>query len=80
MAVQNGFYDFKFVEHEVVLFQYCHTFARSDEYGTFVGFQFPCQYFQKCGLAGTIGTNESVAVAFGKVDVHIIEQYASAIL
>ncbi|CDD62200.1 uncharacterized protein BN684_02026 [Clostridium sp. CAG:505] len=80
VAVQNGFHNFKFVEHEVVLFQYCHTFTGSNEYRAFVGFQFTCQYFQKCGLAGTVSTNESVAVAFGKVDVHIIEQYASAVL
>ena len=38
------------------------------------GLKLAGQYFQKRGLAGAVGADHSVAVALGKLDVHILEQ------
>ena len=64
----------------MVLLQNCHSFPGGDEYRALIGFQLPCKNFQKCGLTGTIGTNQSVTVALCEIDIHIVEKYSAAIL
>ena len=80
VTIQYTFYYFEFIKQEVVLFQNCHSFPGRNEYRTFVGFHFPRQNFQKCGLTCAVGTDQTITVALCKVDIYVVEKHSATIL
>ena len=57
----------------MILFQHGETLTGGDDDITFGGVQLTGQDLQKGGFTGTVGSDESVAVALGKLDVDIFE-------
>jgi hypothetical protein len=58
----------------MILLEEGETLTGSDKNVTLAGFQLTGKNFQKGGLAGTVGTDKTVAVAFRKFDVHIFKK------
>ena len=58
----------------MILFQEGKTLSRSDHHVTAGRLQFSGENLQEGRLAGTIGTDQTVAVSFSKFDVYIFEK------
>jgi len=67
------------IKVELILTQDCHplTFANRDL--PFVRFGIASQNFKKCGFSGTIGTDKTVAVTGGELDVDVFKNCPFAI-
>ncbi len=72
---KNGVEDRIFVESEVVLDEDRQTFAGSHFDASFGGVEFAREYFEESGLASTIGTNDTIAVAGCKLKVDVFEEW-----
>ena len=57
----------------MILLQHGETLTGGDDDITFGGVQLTGQDLQKGGFTGTVGSDESVTVALGKLDVDIFE-------
>ena len=66
IALNDGIQNGKAVKGKVVLTQDRHTQLGIQFYGAGRGLQIAGQHTQKGGLAGTVGTDDAIAVAFGK--------------
>jgi len=63
----------------MILFENSHPFAGSNRNGPFIGFNFTAQNFQESRFACSIGTNDTVTVSFGEIDVYFIKKDSLAI-
>ena len=59
---------------ELVLLQEGETLSRRDHHFAAGGLQLPGEDAQERGLAGAVGTDESVALPLGKLDIDILKQ------
>ena len=73
MTHDNGIHNHILVVFEMILLQHGETLTGGDDDITFGGVQLTGQDLQKGGFTGTVGSDESVTVALGKLDVDIFE-------
>jgi hypothetical protein len=57
----------------VILLKHTQSLTGSDMYSSFIGFYFTTQYFHKGTFAGAIGTYDTIAVTFGKIDTDFVK-------
>ncbi len=74
VAHDDGVEDFVVVVFEMVLLEEGNALARRHRDGAGGGFKLSVENLQECGLAGSVRSDESVAVAFGEFDVDIRKQ------
>ena len=79
MTHDNRRQDFIFIKLKVVLLQNGHTFAGRDHDVARGRLQFAGEHLEESRLAGTVGANNAVAVACGKLDVDILKERLSAV-
>ena len=63
-----------FVIFKMILLQERKTLARGNDHITARRLQLTGQDLQKCGFSGTVGTDQSVTVSFGKFDIDIFKK------
>ena len=51
-----------------------HVFARCDLHGSLVWFNFATEYFKKCTFTSTIGTDNSITISLGEIEVDFFKQ------
>ena len=61
---------------EVILLEEGQTLSRSHDYLALTGFKLPRKYFEESRFSCAVGAYKSVAVAFRKLDINILEQCA----
>ena len=66
------------IKFEVVLRQYAKAFARSQRDGSLRRFQFAADSFQQCTLSGSVGTNHTIDISIGELDVYVLVQNSFA--
>ena len=74
VAHDDGIHDGVAVVFEVILLEDGETLPRCDGDIALGGIEISGEDLEKSGLAGTVGTDEAIAVAFGELDVDIFEQ------
>ncbi|MNN74165.1 hypothetical protein D3C81_1903350 [compost metagenome] len=79
MAHNNCFENRKFIILVVVLLQNCHTLARSHMNITCVRLNFTRQNLQERRFAGTIRTDQTIAVPWRKLYIYIFEKCSFSI-
>ena len=66
------------VELKLVLLEHSHAFPPGDLDIALVGLDLPAQYLQEGGLTRAVRTDHAIAVPFGEVEIHFLEQYPLA--
>ena len=74
MAAKDGLNHRAFVKLEVVLAEHRQTFARPERNRAVGRRELTRQYAHKGGLARTVGTDYTVAIALGEGKVHVLEK------
>ncbi len=74
VAHNNGAEHLILVKGIVILLQYRHTLAWGNLNGAFGWLNIPAQELQESGFAGTVGTDNAIAVAWGKFNRYILKQ------
>ena len=67
------------IKGKLILVEHSHPFSWRNIHTTLVGLDIPADDFHESGLAGSIGSNDTIAIPFGETDIYFVEKHPFAI-